>query len=153
VARYLDAFPREQVHIILFDDMKKDLLGTIRGVYRFLGVDPDFEPDLDARNASQFPLSVKLQAFISKRWNAHPLYPRGPVRGRDKTHYPIALTINGMLGAYRKERMRPETRRELTERFAPDIAKTAAVIGRNLDHWIQERAAAPVSGANVAVQV
>ena len=153
VARYLDAFPREQVHIILFDDMKKDLLGTIRGVYRFLNVDPEFEPELDAHNASQFPLSVKFQAFISKRWNANPLYPRGPLRRRDKTHYPIALSINSMLGVYRKEQMRPETRRELTQRFAPDIARTAAVIGRNLDHWVQERATVPVEGAKVAVQV
>lgn len=153
VARYLDAFPREQVHIILFDDMRKDLLGTIQGVYRFLGVDPDFEPDLDARNASQFPVSVRFQAFVSKRWNAHPLYPRGPVRRRDKTHYPIAMTINNMLGAYRKERMHPETRRELTARFASDIAKTGALIGRNLDHWVEERTAAPVTGEKVAVQV
>ena len=153
VARYLEAFPREQIHIVLFDDMRKDLLGTIQGVYRFLGVEPDFEPDLDARNASQFPLSVRLQAFVSRRWNAHPLYPKGPVRGRDKTHYPIAMTINNMLGGYRKERMRSDTRRELTERFAPDIARTAAVIGRNLDHWVAERPAAPVTTDKVAVQV
>jgi hypothetical protein len=153
VARYLDAFPAQQVHVVLFDDMKKDLLGTVQGIYRFLGVDPEFEPDLDARNESHFPLSVKLQAFVSRRWNAHPLYPRGPVRRRDKTHYPIALGINALLGGYRKERMRPETRRALTERFAPDIAKTAALIGRNLDHWVQERATAGLKDAKVAVQV
>jgi len=153
VSRYFDAFPREQVHVVLFDDMKKDLLNTVQGIYRFLGVDPTFEPELDARNASTFPLSVKFQAFLGRRWNANPLYPRGAVRGRDRTHYPIAMSINGLLGGYRKERMRPETRRELTQRFAPDIAKTAALIGRNLDHWVTERAAAPVSGANVAVQV
>ena len=153
VARYFDAFPREQVHIVLFDDMKKDLLGTVQGIYRFLGVDPAFEPELDARNASSFPLSVKFQAFVGRRWHANPLYPRGPVRGRDRTHYPIAMSINGLLGGYRKERMRPETRRELTERFAPDIAKTAALVGRNLDHWVEERSAARVKDAKVAVQV
>ncbi|HET7695298.1 MAG TPA: sulfotransferase [Vicinamibacterales bacterium] len=153
VARYLDAFPRNQVHIVLFDDLKSDLLGTVQGIYRFLGVDPSFEPDLDARNESRFPLSVKFQAFVSRRWNAHPLYPRGPVRRRDKTHYPIALGINALLGGYRKERMHPDTRRRLTERFAPDIAKTAATIGRSLDHWVQAKAAAPASGAKVAVQV
>jgi hypothetical protein len=153
VGRYLEAFPREQVHIVLFDDMKKDLLGTIQGVYRFLGVDPSFEPDLDARNASNFPLSVKFQAFVSRRWNGSPLFPRGPIRGRDKTHYPIALAINGLLGAYRKERLHPETRRALTARFAPDIARTAALIGRNLDHWVKERSAAPAPDAKVAVQV
>jgi hypothetical protein len=153
VARYLSEFPREQVHIVLFDDMKKDLLGTVQGIYRFLGVDPTYEPDLDSRNASTFPLSVKFQSFVSRRWNANPLYPRGAVRGRDKTHYPIAMSINGLLGGYRKERMRPETRRELTQRFAPDIARTAALIGRNLDHWVEARAAAAVSDAKVAVQV
>ena len=152
VARYLEAFPREQVHIVLFDDLKKDLLGTVQGIYRFLGVDPAYEPDLDARNESHFPLSVKAQAFVSQRWNAHPLYPRGPVRRRDKTHYPIALGINALLGGYRKERLRPETRRALTARFAPDITRTAALIGRSLDHWVEERAAAPAN-AKVAVQV
>jgi hypothetical protein len=152
VTRYLEAFPREQVHIVLFDDMKKDLLGTVQGIYRFLGVDPAFEPSLESRNASNFPLSVKFQAFVGRRWNANPLYPRGPVRGRDKTHYPIAMSINGLLGAYRKERMRPETRRELTQRFAPDIAKTAALIGRNLDHWIAERPVPAVAETKVAVQ-
>jgi hypothetical protein len=153
VARYFEQFPREQVHIVLFDDMRKDLLGTVQGIYRFLGVDPAFEPELDARNASAFPASVRLQAFVGRRWNANPLCPRGPVRGRDRKHYPIVMTINNILGSYRKERMTPETRRALAARFAPDIAKTAALIGRNLDHWVAERAAAPVSDANVAVQV
>ena len=153
VSRYLETFPREQVHIVLFDDMKKDLLATVQGIYRFLGVDPDFEPELDSRNASNFPLSVKFQAFISRRWHANPLYPRGPVRGRDKTHYPIAMSMNSMLGAYRKDRLHPETRRALTARFAPDIARTAALIGRNLDHWVEERSAAPVKDTKVAVQV
>lgn len=153
VARYFDAFPREQVHIVLFDDMRKDLLRTVQGVYRFLGVDADFEPDLDARNASSFPLSVKLQAFISRRWNDNPLNPRGPVRRRDHTHYPTVISINQLLGAYRKVRLRPETRRALSERFAPDIARTAALIGRSLDHWVQERPAAPAGDAKVAMQV
>jgi hypothetical protein len=153
IARYFDAFPREQVHIVLFDDLRKDLLGTIQGIYRFLDVDPTYEPGLESRNASHFPLSVKFQAFVSRRWNAHPLYPRGPVRGRDKTHYPVAMSINGTLGTYRKERMRPDTRRALTERFAPDIAKTAALIGRSLDHWVDERVPSPAAGAKVAMPV
>jgi hypothetical protein len=153
VARYFDAFPREQVHVILFDDLKNDLLGTVQGVYRFLGVDADYEPHLDSRNASSFPLSVKLQAFIARQWNDNPLNPRGPVRHRDKTHFPIAMAINQLLGGYRDVRLRPETRRALTERFAPDIAKTASLIGRSLDHWVVERASPAASAAKVAMPV
>lgn len=153
VARYLQVFPREQVHIILFDDMRKNLLATVQGVYRFLGVDAGFEPDLDSRNASSFPLSVKLQAFISRRWNDNPLRRRGQVRRRDQTHYPTALAINQLLGIYRNERLRPETARALRQRFAPDIVKTAALIGRNLDHWVDERVPSPGAGAKVALPV
>ena len=153
IARYFEVFPREQIHIVLFDDMKRDLLGTVQGIYRFLGVDPTFEPLLDSRNASQFPFSVRFQAFIGRRWRGNPLCPAKPLRTRDRTHYPIAMSINGLLGNYLKDEMRPDTRRALAQRFAPDIEKTAALIGRDLNHWVQARAAAPVSGAKVAVQV
>jgi hypothetical protein len=151
VSRYLEVFPREQVHVLLFDDLKNDALAAVRGVYRFLGVDAEFEPDLDPRNASQFPLSVKLQAFVSRRWNGNPLYPRTPIRRRDKMHYPIAMSINAMLGQYRKERMRPETRRALLDRFRPDIVKTAPLIGRSLDRWLEVRATPAAESASAAM--
>jgi hypothetical protein len=153
VARYFDTFPREQVHVILFDDLKKDLLATIQGVYRFLGVDADYEPHLDSRNASSFPLSVKLQAWIGRQWNDNPLNPRGPVRHRDRTHFPTAMAINQLLGGYRDVRLRPDTRRALTDRFAPDIARTSALIGRSLDDWVKERVPAPAHDAKVAMPV
>lgn len=151
VARYLDTFPRERVHIVLYDDLKKDALGVVQGLYRFLGVDDGFEPDLDVRNASQFPLSVKTQAFVARRWHGHPLMPRAPIRRRDKVHFPTAMSINMMLGQFRKEVLRPETRRALVERFRPDIEKTAALIGRSLDKWLTDPARKTKSAA-VAVQ-
>lgn len=139
VARYQRSFPADRIHIVLHDDLKKDALRTVQGIYRFLGVDPDFEPDLEVRNASQFPLSVKAQAFIGRRWHGQPLYPRTPLRRRDKLHYPIAMSVNLLLGQYRTERVRPETRRALLERFRPDIEKTSALIGRDLGMWLQQR--------------
>jgi hypothetical protein len=139
VERYQRSFPPDQIHIVLYDDLKKNALRTVQGIYGFLGVDPEFEPDLDVRNASQFPLSVKAQAFLGRRWHGQPLYPRTPVRRRDRLHYPVAMGINLMLGQYRDERVRPQTRRALLERFRPDIEKTSALILRNLDTWLQER--------------
>ena len=140
IQRYLDAFPREQVHILLYDDLKHAALQTVQDVYRFLGVEPDFEPELAVHNRSQFPLSVRFQSLIASRWRGHPLTPSEPFRRRDRLHYPIAFTINGLLGQYRTERLRPETRRGLIERFRPDIDKTAALIDRDLSGWFQQRA-------------
>lgn len=139
ISRYFDAFPREQVHIILYDDLKHARLQTVQQAYRFLGVDPDFEPELDVHNQSAVPLSVRLQALVASRWRGHPLTPGTPLRRRDRLHFPVAFNINLALGQYRKERMRPETRRSLVERFRPDIEKTAVLIGRNLDAWLTER--------------
>jgi hypothetical protein len=139
VGRYFDEFPREQVHIILQDDLKNARLQTVQDVYRFLGVDPEFEPELDVHNQSAVPLSIRLQAFIASRWRGHPLIPDEPQRRRDRLHYPVAFNINLLLGQYREARLSSKTRRALVARFRPDIEKTAALIGRNLDAWVGER--------------
>jgi hypothetical protein len=138
--RYYRLFPPEQIHVVLQEDLRKEPLKTVQAMYSFLGVDPAFEPELAVHNASTFPLSVRLQAFIGRRWHAHPLRPMEPVRRRDKLHFPVAFGINTLLGQYRRARLRPETRRALLQRFRPDIEKTAALIGRNLEHWMRERA-------------
>ncbi|MBS1262025.1 MAG: hypothetical protein MAG453_01363 [Calditrichaeota bacterium] len=45
VAAYLDAFPREQVEVILFDDLKRRPEEVMRRVFAFVGVDPEYRPD------------------------------------------------------------------------------------------------------------
>ena len=39
--RWLSCFPRERIHVVLMDDIKKDAEAAARGVYAFLGIDPD----------------------------------------------------------------------------------------------------------------
>jgi hypothetical protein len=63
------------------------------------------------------------------------------MRRRDLLHFPVAFTINTQLGRYRNPEMRPATRRMLMKRFSDDIGKTAALIGRNLDSWLEDRSA------------
>ena len=139
IERYFALFPRERVRVILYDDLKKDALGTAQELYRFLQVNPEFEPEVGVHNKSEFPASVRLQRLLCGMWNGNALRPRQPMRRRDKLHLPVAIGINLLLGKYRRTRMRPETRRLLTQRFRSDVEKTAALIGRNLDAWTQER--------------
>jgi hypothetical protein len=139
--RYFKTFSRERVFVVLYDDLKRDAVETSREVYRFLGVDAEFEPEIAIHNASGFPLSIAAQGAIARRWHTHPLVPRGEVRRRDRLHFPVAFGINTLLGRYRSARMRPETRRALTKQFRDDVEKTAVLIGRNLDSWLEERPA------------
>lgn len=46
VERYLNAFDRDRVHIILYDDLKEDTESVYDDVLQFLEVDDSFTPDL-----------------------------------------------------------------------------------------------------------
>ena len=64
VSRYLSEFPREQLEIILFDDLKNDPVRVTQGVYDFLGVDRYFIPHVDVFNKNQSLFSVPIQYFV-----------------------------------------------------------------------------------------
>lgn len=55
--RMLDAFPAEQVRVLFFEDLRRDPAGFVRGVYEFVGADPDFSPPSvgDVVNAARLP--------------------------------------------------------------------------------------------------
>ena len=44
--RYYDAFPREQIGDLLFDDFRKRPLEVVQDIYRFLRVEPDLRARL-----------------------------------------------------------------------------------------------------------
>ena len=65
VKRFLEVFPREQMHLIVFDDFIADRNAVLAGICEFLGVDPSFEfSSVDRReNRSKMPIFAPLQRF------------------------------------------------------------------------------------------
>ena len=131
LARYYDRFPREQIHVALFDDLKRDATRMTQDVYRFVGVDPGFVPDFSTPHAGGgIPTSRTLERMFTSRKLRAVLEPLVPV-----------AAANG-IRRFRARLMRKppalpaDLRRRLTEPFRDDIAKTAALIGRPLDHWL-----------------
>lgn len=49
--RYAELFPSEQILPLVFDDFRRDNLGTLRRVFEFLQVDTGFAPDVGEHNA------------------------------------------------------------------------------------------------------
>jgi hypothetical protein len=43
---FLDLFNRDQILVSMFDDARREPLAAVRGIYRFLGVDPEFRPTM-----------------------------------------------------------------------------------------------------------
>ena len=131
LSRYYDAFPRSQILIFLFDDLKRDPRGVMQDMYRFLDVDPAFLPDFATpHNVGGMPASMQLESFLTSgtiRTAVEPWIPKRAadwvrrVRTRNLRQAPLLPT---------------ELRRELTSHFCDDIARTSELIGRSLEDWL-----------------
>lgn len=138
LARWQQTFPPEQLKIILFDDFQKGALDTTREVYRFLGVDPSFTPDVRVVHASAYPLWPLAHYVVSRA--AERFAPRAP--GEPPTVlrrcFRSAFVLNLRAGAkLRAKRVKQSTRRELLKRYRDDIEQTGVLLGRDLSGWLK----------------
>jgi hypothetical protein len=51
LTNFLDLFSRDRILVTLFDDARREPLATVKKIYRFLDVDPDFRPTMLDRPA------------------------------------------------------------------------------------------------------
>lgn len=130
LSRYFDAFPRSQIRVLLFDDLKRNPNAFVGDVYQFLDVDPAFAPDFATPHAAGgLPASIALESFFSR-------CARSAVKAR------VPQGAANWLRRLRVRTMRQtpplpaELRKELTRPFRDDIARTSDLIGRSLDHWL-----------------
>jgi hypothetical protein len=131
LSRYFDLFPREQIHVFLFEDFRSDTVGAVRDVYRTVGVDPAFTPDLDTpHNIGGMPSSMTLEKVFTSGAIKKALEPWIPRRAADLAR---RLRTKNLKQA---PPLPEDLKAELGRHFRDDIAKTSALIGRNLDHWL-----------------
>jgi hypothetical protein len=135
IRRYLNVFPREQVHVVLFDDLQSDTVETVRRVYAFLGVDPTVTPYAARYNESLFPLSVRFQYLVGRHMDRTGEKGMGPIRTK-------LFRANARLGKLLPRPFDPGTRARLFDAYRRDIEKTAVLINRPLDTWLEEGDAA-----------
>lgn len=131
LAPYFDRFPRDRIHVFLFDDLKRTPARVVADVYAFVGADPGFSPDLDTpHNVGGVPSSMLVERVLTNKAVRRVVEPLVPTR-----------TINSIrrLRTRNLEKppaLTPELRRELQAPFHDDIVKTSELIGRDLDAWL-----------------
>ena len=143
VKRYFDTFGREQVHIIIFDDFKSNPDQVYRETLEFLGVEPDFVPDLTSRNPNRRVRNATLQQLIIK--------PPTKLLEIGKYFVPFPRSVRRNLLQKLKQTVRrfntqkaprppldPELRRSLQQEFAPEIEKLSDLLGRDLTYWSKD---------------
>jgi len=130
--RYYAVFARSQVHVSLFDDLKRDALDMVQDVYRFIGVDSNFAPDFDTPHAiGGLPASRVVERLLTNRAVAAVIKPLLPMNAANWIRRMRARNLK------KAPALPPELRRELTTRiFRDEIERTGRLIGRTLDHWL-----------------
>ena len=137
IERYLRVFPKEQIHILLFEELKNRPIETTQGVYEFLGVESGFVPVIKVHNRSKSLFSVYAQYFVWQTLNSY--LSKLPIPGRiAKGITKTASSANLTLGRIFSGSLKENTRRSLLMRYWDDIQKTKGLIGVDLDSWLMK---------------
>ncbi len=130
VARYLDQFPREQVKIIVYDDLRADFHGVITDILTFLGVDPALQPPaVGSSNSARVPRAAHIN-YLLNRLGVKNLINRTlpqPVIELGKRLYYCSPNDNGVTEADR-ERLRAL--------LADEVVALSQLLGRDLSSWL-----------------
>ena len=126
VERYLRAFPRDQVLVLLYDELAGNPASVYRRVLEFAGVDPSFQARLDRSNPG-----FDVRSQLVQRWL---------MAGADRERARGSTTRPGRFVARLNRRSvvaaDPATRTRLLADLRPDIERLAELIDRDLSRWL-----------------
>lgn len=137
VRRYFDTLGRDNVHVIIYDDLRRDPQGEYRKTLQFLGVNPDVQPELSKVNPNKRYRSRAVQEFVARPpWPAHMLLRLLPSEWRIIL-LNLILRLNTVFGE--RPRMDPEVSQQLTEYYREEIRQLGQLLNRDLSHWSQPK--------------
>lgn len=129
-------FPRDQVKVILYDDLAADTLAVYQETLEFLGLEYDGRTDFPRINGNKGWKNQRLGSFLTQPPAAvrkiGDLYKR--ITGA--THVPIKGRIwQKNMTTPERQPISPEFRQELIDHFSADIDQLAVMLDRDLSHW------------------
>jgi hypothetical protein len=135
VARYLSVFPREQLRVVLYDDLESDTAGAYRDILRFLGVEDTFQPEFAVVNSNK---KVRSPGF--RQALRHPPSPvrrlvRATVRDQRVRRALGQRLVDLNTDVVPRARLDPSVRALLMAAYADQVAGLAELIGRDLSAW------------------
>jgi len=133
LARYLEVYDREQLHVYRFEELTADPVGFAQTVYRALGVDPSFEPDTGIRRrATGVPTLDWLHQFINnpdhvlRRWSRRVL----PEAARDR----ILMAVRN--ANLKKPPLPDAARARLADAYRDDVHQLETLLDRSFSDWL-----------------
>ncbi len=139
IERYFNLFGRENVDVLLFDDLKADATGVLRKVFTSLDINPNATIDTTPQNESKSLPTRRFgklyRAMISRKGAiglAKQILP-DPVK---KMAWSAIDGLNrGGRTAAPKASLQPALRADLTAALRPGIERLGTLLDRDLSHW------------------
>ncbi|HTQ55187.1 MAG TPA: sulfotransferase [Bryobacteraceae bacterium] len=133
--RYLKLFPREQILVLLYDDMLADCHAFLRRICAFLGIDESHKFDTTERDNATvgIPRSPILRRFLRSA---------GPAKSTIRTALPLAVRSRlfrwfSRLVLQPRPVLQPGVRAQLVSGFRPEILELQECICRDLSGWLR----------------
>jgi hypothetical protein len=129
--RYFEAFGRDQVKVYLYEeDLKGDPLGMLQDIFRYLGVDDAFVPDVSGKhNVSGVPKNKALLT-LSRRLNTLIPTIRTCLPSGLRRYIKIQVWIE-------PPRLSSQVRGRLVGEYREDILRLEELIQRDLSGWLK----------------
>ena len=133
IGEFLKLFPGELFHILLLDDLRTGPASVMKSLCVFLHIDPGLEFKPGRSNPAAQPRSQAVHRVLREPSRVKSLLksvlPRG-IRYRARN-----LLAQANLEESDPPELEPDALQFLRERFAPENAALAEIIGRDLSHW------------------
>ena len=129
--RFFDHFPREQIKVVLFDDLVQDPNTVLSELFRFLGVGYGFRPELGtknrgglARNPRLYGQLVSLKSIVKKI--------------AEPPQFAKASWAKFRSSSLHKPRLDPGLRQAVLRICREDVLRTQALLNRDLSKWLPD---------------
>lgn len=127
---WFDAFPRERIHVVFFDDFVRDPRAVVNDVCAFLGVPPI---------AGDVPMEQKNQGGLIKQQWLRAAWTRTALwRAALRRHLPVTVRDavgRAVLRDLERPRLDPALANRLLDYFRDDLAVLSTLLGRPLPSW------------------
>jgi hypothetical protein len=134
--RYLERFPRHQVHVELYENWRDRPRATLARIFRFLDVDPEFMPRIERQNVSRGARNEALhQAQVRLRLRLQS--GEGFVSKRLFSLMPLAAQLGNKLNRADPPALDSALRAQLQGDYREDLLRLQDLLGKSLDAWLK----------------
>lgn len=131
VKKYFDMFSRNQVHVILYDDYKRDPAAVMQKLFAFIGVDAGFSLDMSLKyNEAGVPRFGKLNYWLTQTG----------IYGLSKKLFPDSLKSRIKSLIYTKDNIpviSADEKKWLINYYTEDVEKLEKLLGVSLQNWLK----------------